>query len=126
MGLRYALVNAAGDIKIIREDVDPAVQTKAGWRWIPVEQVGRDAAFDAETEIKSGPVVTVEASRVVETWSVRAKTAAELDRQKDAAAQGFGRIEGLVAFNHENRLRALEGKAALTPVQFRAALKAML
>jgi len=29
-------------------------------------------------------------------------------------------------FNHENRIRALEGKAALTPAQFRIALKQLM
>ena len=31
-----------------------------------------------------------------------------------------------LAFNHENRIRALEGKAALTLVQFKTAVRAML
>jgi hypothetical protein len=31
-----------------------------------------------------------------------------------------------IAFNHENRIRALEGKAPITATQFRAAVKAAL
>lgn len=31
-----------------------------------------------------------------------------------------------VAFNHENRLRAIEGKAAITMAQFKTAVKALL
>lgn len=31
-----------------------------------------------------------------------------------------------LAFNHENRIRALEGKAAVTVAQFKTAVKAML
>ena len=31
-----------------------------------------------------------------------------------------------IDFDHENRLRVLEGKAAITAAQFRAALKARL
>lgn len=31
-----------------------------------------------------------------------------------------------IAFNHENRIRALEGKAPITAAQFRAAVKAAL
>ena len=31
-----------------------------------------------------------------------------------------------IAFNHENRIRALEGKAAVTVTQFKTAVKAML
>lgn len=31
-----------------------------------------------------------------------------------------------IAFNHENRIRALEGKAAITVAQFKAAVRAIL
>ena len=31
-----------------------------------------------------------------------------------------------VLFNHENRIRALEGKASITPAQFKAAIIALL
>ena len=31
-----------------------------------------------------------------------------------------------IAFNHENRLRAIEGKAAITVAQFKTAIRAML
>lgn len=50
-----------------------------------------------------------------------------LDRYKGSQASRFTlEIAAKVAFNHENRLRALEGKATVTANQFANALKAIL
>jgi hypothetical protein len=48
------------------------------------------------------------------------------DLKKERQLDGLNAIVFLIAFNHENRLRAIEGKPALTAAQFRAALEALL
>ncbi len=87
-----------------------------------------DPAWTSATQVRTGPVIeedhTAEIRRYV--WTVRDKTAEELDADKEATIDRFDALGFKVMFNHENRVRALEGKAAITAAQFRSALKAML
>jgi hypothetical protein len=126
---RYALIRPDNTIKDFAHDgrggIDPSVRTKPGYRWVPAPEAQRPA-YDPETQVIEGPVRTVGASEVTETYSVRAKTAAELDADKDAKISIMDRAQLRVLFNHENRIRALEGKQAITQAQFVAAVKALL
>jgi hypothetical protein len=64
---------------------------------------------------------------VLAAASVRPVNANMLDGYKGKQASKFTLlIAAKVAFNHENRIRALEGKAPVTAAQFAGALKAML
>lgn len=123
--MRYALVNPSGGIDRLDASVDPAVQTRAGWRWLPCPEAARPA-FDPATQVLDGPVRVVTDTAVAESYTVRAKTPAELDADREAALDRLDLALFRIAFNHENRLRAIEGKAAVTAVQFRAAIKALL
>lgn len=119
----YALVGPQGQISTTSMAVDPTVSTRAGWRWLPVEVT--DPLFDPATQIKEGPVLTVFADKVTRVWTVRAKTAPELDADKDSMVSAMDMLAFKVLLNHENRIRALESKATVTAAQFRATLKAM-
>jgi len=68
-----------------------------------------------------------ELAEVLANASVRPAQADLLDRFKDSQA-GKLTIElvAKVLFNHENRVRVVEGKQPITANQFKAALKAML
>lgn len=120
----FALVGPGDVISASASNVDPSVKTRAGWRWLPVEVT--DVTYDPAAEVREGPVVTVLSSKVTRVWTRRAKTAAELDADKDVALNGTDMILFKILFGHENRIRALEGKAAITAAQFRAAVKASL
>lgn len=121
----YALVDQANAI-LERRDfaATPNDPTGKGWRWLPV--VITKPAFDPTTQVQTGPVITVEASRVTAVWTVRNKTAQELDDEKTERVNAVDFLTFEVAFDHENRIRALEAKAAITRAQFKAALKARL
>ena len=93
--------------------------------WRPVAAVGDDA-YDPATQIKSGPVTTIESNRVVDTWTIRAKTAAELDAEKDLKISAIDALQFAVHFDMENRVRVLEAKPQITAAQYRNALKARL
>jgi hypothetical protein len=122
----YALVSLADKVVVDTRDfadVPPDV-TRKGIEWLPVEVT--DPACDPATQVKSGPVETVGNEGVTRVWTVREMTAAEIDAAKDAAVAGFDAVALRVLMNHENRIRALEGKQAITAPQFRTALKALL
>jgi hypothetical protein len=120
----YALVGPQDVIKTTSSNVDPTVSTRAGWRWLPVEVT--NPSYDPAIQVSEGPVITVLSDKVTRVWTVRAKTAAELDADKDGTVNALDMLAFKVLFNHENRVRALESKAAITAAQFKTALKAML
>jgi hypothetical protein len=92
--------------------------------WVPYISV--DPAFNPDTQVRTGPVREILADKVTDTWTVRAKTAQELDLDKENKLSGIDFLQFELGFDHENRIRTLEGKAAITKVQFRNALKARL
>lgn len=120
----YALVRPEKTIDRRSQNIDPNVQTKPGFAWLPVEAV--DPKHDPATQVKTGPVTTIETSRVLDTWTVRAKTTQELDAEKDARISAIDLLQFAVSFDMENRMRVLEGKAQVTAAQYRNALKARL
>lgn len=120
----YALVDPNNTVNRTATNVDPTVQTRAGWKWLPVEVT--NPAYEPATQVSEGPVVSVLSDKVTRVWTVRAKTVAELDADKDNVVNAMDMLAFKVLFNHENRIRTLESKAAITAAQFKAALKAML
>lgn len=121
----FALIDGANAVlKYADYAQQPADPVGKGWKWLPV--VDTDPSYDAATQVKTGPVVTVGASNVTRVWTVRAKTAPELDAEKQAKADGLDLVILEILFNHENRIRALNSQAAITKLQFRNAIKALL
>ena len=62
----HALVNPDGTIDRVAANIDPTVQTKPGWRWLPVEEQPRPAENDLET-LTAQQVVN--GNKVVVQWS---------------------------------------------------------
>lgn len=121
----YALVRPDNSIDRRSSNVDPGVQTRAGWRWLPVEVVG-SAAHDPALQVKEGPVTTVESARVVDAYTVRAKTAQELDTEKETRIDQIDVLALRLIFLLNNEVRALKGQAALTAAQFRNFVRSQL
>lgn len=110
-------------------DVATIPAHKASW-WRPIVTVGNDA-FDPLTQKKTGPVTTIEATQVVDTYSIVDLTAQEMSDAKDAAlgAALNGSVYAVLAkvlLNHENRIRTLEAKAPVTMAVFKTGVKALL
>lgn len=121
----YALVDQVNAILELRDFAStPNDPTGKGWRWLPI--IITDPAFDPATQVRTGPVTTVETLRVTRVWTVRAKTAQELDDDKVARIEGADAALIIAICNHENRIRVLEAKAQITLAQCKAALKGLL
>lgn len=120
----YALVAPDNSVLRVEGNIDPTVKTKPGYRWLPYLKVM--PAYNPETQVREGPARVVAADSVTDTWTVRAKTAGELDADKGAIISTIDKLQFLIAFDMENRVRVLEGKAQVTAAQYRAALKARL
>ena len=121
----YALIEIATNaIREFREFAEtPPDVTRKGVKWLPVVVTFPPAT---DTQVREGPITTVEAERVTRVWTVRDKTAAEIDAEKEGYLNDLERLGFEIDFDHENRLRVLEGRPTVTAAQFRAALKARL
>jgi hypothetical protein len=129
---RYARVNAQNAIEEFRVfDAAPDPNPAKGWRWLPAPIV-TSPSYDPMTEKRTGPVHTVGANSVTQSWSVVALTAQEISDRKDSAIAGMeGSAIGYAPiyralFNLNNRVRTLEGQNTMTAAQFKAAIKALL
>lgn len=121
----YALiVMGTNTIREFRElpTVPPDV-THKGLKWLPVIVTDPPVGL---LQIREGPVITLEAERVTRVWTVRNKTPAEIDLEKESHLDNLERLGFEIDFDHENRIRVLEGKSQITASTFRAALKARL
>lgn len=125
--MRYKLVRVADNTVIETRDagIDPTVQTKPGFKWLPSPFVTKPD-FDAKTETVEGPFYQVNAKDVTESWNKRLLTPAELDTHKEIKLDAIDALQFKIMFDMENRVRALESKAPITAAQYRAALKARL
>jgi hypothetical protein len=97
-----------------------------GVEWKPAPLPDTLPSVDSNTQVLVGPVVTIEEDRVVTSYSVRQKTTAELDGEKDAKLDSLGVFILKTLCDHENRIRVLERKSEITPEQCRAAIKAQM
>lgn len=69
----------------------------------------------------------IEATQVVETWADPvAFTEQDISAQKDLQLNAVQVVALKVFLDHENRIRAIEGKQSVTLDQFKTALKAKL
>ena len=106
-------------------DRETIPQHKASW-WKPVVFVGKDDPVNA-SQVKTGPVTTIEATQVVDTWTVRAKTQAELDADTVATEarktlmidENVNAMLGKALFKIVNEIRVLQAQPTLTPAQFK-------
>lgn len=128
---RHALVRADNSIERFDDTVNAAKALAAGAdaqgrRWLPVVRPAAPA-FDPATEVLVAAPVAVNGAQVTEGgFTKRLKTAPELDGEKESKLDAIDRLQFQIAFDIENRMRALEAKPAITAAQYRSALKARL
>lgn len=125
---RYALVSRAGDLLSFK-DLDQKPPTKGQLHpdkpyYLPVDDAPRPPLTDTQRASSAWQVMTLKVKRV---WTVEEIPAAEIDAGKDAEALGLAdQVQFKILFDQENRLRALEGKTAVTAAQFKNAVKGLL
>jgi hypothetical protein len=94
-------------------------------KWLPVEVVGDDS-FDSDTHKKTGPVTTVEATRVVDTFSIVPLSSQELDDRKESKVDRTDpRLLLKMLLVMHNEIRVLKGLVPNTMRQFKNEMKAL-
>jgi hypothetical protein len=130
--MRYVLVEDETDAILKEVEGDREFRTGTPpdlplnqFRWLPLEIPNTDVE-DHATHTKEGPVESVGAKKVTRVWTVRPKTADELDADKEARIPPSDSIQFKAMLDVENRTLALESKPAVTADDYRETLKGML
>ena len=130
--MKYVLVEDETDTILKEVEGDREFRTGTppdlplkSFRWLPLEVTDPDVG-DHATHIKEGPVTTVKAKKVTRVWTVRPKTAEELDADKEGQIPPSDSIQFKAMLDVENRTLALESKPAVTADGYRETLKGML
>ena len=99
--------------------------------WVPVVEEVTDTSTGPDKVV--GPwVETVEVARLLRSRTIRDKTAGELNAEDQirvdnlASLSGISRAQFLIAFNHENRIRTLEGVPSVTRAEFKNAVMGLI
>jgi hypothetical protein len=96
-----------------------------GVTWLPAPEASAPD-YDDATQVLEGPTTTIGKDQVTTSYTVRDKTAAELDAAKEDRLNSVDTFILKTLCDHESRMRVLEGKSAITLTQCRAAIKAAL
>jgi hypothetical protein len=127
--MRYVLVEDVTN-KIL-EEVDGDKRFRSGtppdlpqkpFRWLPLKVTDPKVPDDA-THIKDGPVTKIEAKRVTKVYTVRKKTAKELDADKDSQLPLIDSVAFKIMLDIENRTRVIEKRPSVTALEYRTNLK---
>lgn len=119
----HALIGPDNNILRIEPNIDPNVQTKAGYFWLPVIDVPRPE-YDAETRI-SKQIVTVNQNNVTRDWFVREKTPEEIDGDKLQKINNIDPIVFTILHSMENKVRLLQNENTVTADEYKEILKGL-
>jgi len=120
-----------GEIKAHVDVIPPAQLAPGKPYWVPIVEQVTDISTGGD-KVATPWVEVVQPDKVLRTRTIRDRTPQEIAAEDDALAArllddvGTFKAVGRVLFDHENRLRALEGRAPVNAAQFRAALKSLL
>jgi hypothetical protein len=130
--MRYVLVEDETDTILKEVEGDREFRTGTPpdlplkpFRWLPLE-ITNPGVEDYATHTIEGPVTTVKAKKVTRVWTVRPRTADELDTYKESQIPPSDSIQFKAMLDVENRTLALESKPAVTVDDYRETLKGML
>lgn len=127
MPFRYALIraDAVAEIRSFEVALDLAeVKHQNGRPMLrPITRVS--PPFDPASQVRSGPVYTINPANVVETFAVRAKSQGEIDAEDiSIVAQLPATFLFEILYDLDSRLRTLEGGPSKTRQEFSGILLA--
>lgn len=115
-----------GRFYFVDEDCPPDPAGKPQYSFLPAPRIAQPA-YDPETQVLEGPSYVVGATSVEESWSVRAKTAQELEAEKDALLEGINRAVFLSLCHLKNQIRTkVDGLSEWSEAQCLTAFKGLL
>lgn len=109
--MRFARIDTVtGAIgEFVERDVKPDDIPHKNIRWLPAPRVA-SPEFDPAAQVLDGPFYAVTDREVIESYTVRDKTAAELDADLDAKIDRVDQAVRKALEDVERRLTVLEGR----------------
>lgn len=122
---RYACIVSGVLSYLLTADTQPVDIPHKSVVFLPCPVVNQPA-YDPTVKKLTGPTYVIGPTSVVQTWTLTDLTPSELDDAKKVEMSNIGvaTLQGL--FNHENRIRVLEGKSTITLATFLTAIKNLL
>ena len=89
-----SIVEEADSSRFRKTGEPPILKSEKGMRWLELVVVDPDVAIG---KTKEGPVITISDTKYTRTWTVRDKTADELDAEKDdITTHNFEKLKPLI------------------------------
>jgi len=109
--MRYMLIKLSDNSidRIMNGAIDPNVQTKAGYKWLPCPFVEKPVV-DEKLKTVEGPFYKVSVEDVTESWVKRDLTPDEVSAKKTARVLELGEDILKILSDLEDRIRTLEGR----------------
>lgn len=104
LGHTYALVNLNNEIVEYRNDIDPDLPVKYGFKWLPVIELTHPT-YNIETQNIVGPLYTVNENDITKYWNIVDKTSEEIDSEKISKILSIGPNMLNILLHYENKTR---------------------
>lgn len=104
LGHTYALVNLNNEIVEYRNDIDPDLPVKYGFKWLPVIELSHPT-YNIETQNIVGPLYTVNENDITKYWNIVDKTSEEIDSEKISKILSIGPNMLNILLHYENKTR---------------------
>lgn len=121
----YALITPQNTINRIDGSIDPTVQTKAGWKWLPVIDVPRPS-YNTATHVEDGISYDVQTYQVLKSIIIREKTESELQNESNTKIDQIdsGVLAALLVLHNE--ILISKGEPPITLEQYREYIKGLV
>lgn len=121
---QYALINPDNTIDRMSFNIDPTVDTKPNWRWIPIVDEERPP-YNPELQVAEA-TVDIQETQVLRGWNIRNKTPEEIQNEKMEKVNCIEPVVITALLNHENRILTLEGQPIITIEEYKTKLRDLL
>lgn len=132
--MEYARIKTStGELQEIRDFATSPIPLSIPHKdldWRPVTRIL--PVIDSATQLREGPFTTINANGVTIEYTVRSKTPAEIDADRDILVghaldhRGMFKVFGQALLTLTNEVRVLKGQPTITAAQFRTYLKSLL
>lgn len=104
LGYTYGLVNSNNEIVEYRNDVDPDLPVKSGFKWLLIVE-SSFPTYNIQTQNITGPFYTVNENDITKYWNVIDKTPEEIDGEKVSKILSVGPNILNILLHYENKTR---------------------
>ena len=117
----HALIGPNNEIIRIEDNIDPNVGTKAGYYWLPVNDISRPS-YNSNLYVAK-QVVTITEDAVVRDWELRDKTQDEINDDKMNIVNNIDNLVLNTLLSLENRMRSINNENNINIDEYKLLLR---